>query len=341
MANIIIVGAGAMSSAFSLPCIENNHQVLIVGSKFDDNLINQINEKNNYHPRININLPNNIKFIKYKNILNAKFNKTDLLVIGTNSKGIEWSAEVLEKICNEKKLPPILLLTKGLNVYNNKFELLIDKLERILLSKKFDNINVSAIAGPCLANELAAKNHSSVVVTNKDLKTTVWIKKLISTNYYHVYMSNDVKGVEVCAAIKNIFSMVIGSAKGLNNNTNEYLNTSAALFSQCIYEMEIFVSFLKGKKESVRGLAGIGDLHVSAAGGRNSLMGSFLGEGYLYSEVKEKKMKNITVEGAELSFVIFELVKKHFTIKQIPLLLSMMESIVENKKMKIRWEYFN
>jgi hypothetical protein len=51
-------------------------------------------------------------------------------------------------------------------------------------------------------------------------------------------------------------------------------------------------------------------------------------------------MKNITIEGAELSLEIFELVKKNFTIKEIPLMFSIMESIVENKKINIEWKYF-
>ena len=62
------------------------------------------------------------------------------------------------------------------------------------------------------------------------------------------------------------------------------------------------------------------------------MLGSYLGEGLLYSEVKEKQMKDITVEGAELSFEIFELVKNKFNLKQMPLMLSVMESVVENKK---------
>ena len=53
--------------------------------------------------------------------------------------------------------------------------------------------------------------------------------------------------------------------------------------------MEVFTEFLKGKKETVKGLAGLGDLYVSAAGGRNSKMGSFIGEGIIYSEAKKTK----------------------------------------------------
>ena len=339
MANIIIIGAGSISSAFSLPCSENNNQTVIIGSNYDDDLIDQINNNNNYHPVLDSKLSSNIKFIKYKNILDERYDTPDLIVIGTNSKGIEWSGEVLEKICKDKKLPPLLLLTKGLNVYNNKFELLIEKLNRILSYKNFTNINISAIAGPCLAGELAMKKHSSVVITNENLKTAQWLSNLLSTEYYHTFLSDDVNGVEICAAIKNIFSIAIGSAKGLNNNKN-YLNTSAALFTQSVFEMELFVTMLKGKKETVKGLAGIGDLHVSAAGGRNSMLGSYLGAGLLYSEVKQNEMKDITVEGAELSFEIFELVKNTFNVEKIPLMFSTMESIVENKQMEINWEYF-
>ena len=103
MANIIIIGAGAMSSAFSLPCYENNHQTLIIGSNFDNQLISQINTNDNFHPALKSKLPDNIKFIKYKNLLDEKYNTPNLIVIGTNSKGIEWSTEVLEKICISKK----------------------------------------------------------------------------------------------------------------------------------------------------------------------------------------------------------------------------------------------
>ena len=340
MAKIMIIGAGVMSCAFSVVCLENNHQTYIIGSDFDNELIDEIAKKNNFHPSLNTQLSDKTKFIKSKNLNENSLNDADLIVIGTNSKGMEWSAETLEKIFINKKLPPILLLTKGLNVINNKFELLIEKLSRLLSIKKIENINISAVAGPCLASELAAKSHSSVIITNKDIRVCEWLKNILSTHYYHISISDDVIGVEVSAAIKNIFSIAIGSAKELNNNSDKYLNTSAALFNQSVYEMQIFVSFLKGRKETVNGLAGIGDLHVSAAGGRNSLMGSFLGKGLLYSEVKNNQMKNITIEGAELSIEIFNLVKDNFTIKEIPLMFSIMESIVENKKIDIKWEYF-
>ncbi len=77
---------------------------------------------------------------------------------------------------------------------------------------------------------------------NIDINKVISFSKLLSTDYYHIHVSNDVVGVEICAAIKNIFSMVIGASVELCNNTisnqlkeKNYLNTAAALLQQSIY----------------------------------------------------------------------------------------------------------
>ena len=108
------------------------------------------------------------------------------------------------------------------------------------------------------------------MVANKNLKIAKNIGKIISTNFYRTEYSNDVRGVEFSSAIKNIYSMIIGSGQGNN--------TSSALFRKSVEEMEYLIKFFKGKKETVYGLAGIGDLYVSAVGGRNSKMGEYLGK---------------------------------------------------------------
>jgi glycerol-3-phosphate dehydrogenase (NAD(P)+) len=236
------------------------------------------------------------------------------------------------------------MLTKGLSINGKNYELLVDKLERLLSSRGIKNINLSAVGGPCLAPGLANRVHSGVVVANKNLETANSLVKMLSTHYYHVSASSDINGVEVCAAIKNIFSMVIGAASGLNKTKskgNLYLNTSAALVKQSVYEMEVFAEFLKGKKETVKGLAGLGDLYVSAAGGRNSKMGAYIGEGIVFSEAKKTKMPNITVEGAELIFEIGNKVKEDFDDKKLPLMIAMINAILEDKSLNIKWENFN
>jgi glycerol-3-phosphate dehydrogenase (NAD(P)+) len=204
--------------------------------------------------------------------------------------------------------------------------------------------NISAAGGPRLAKELANKAHTSVVFANNDIKAAEQISKLVSTDYYHVSTSNDVIGVETCAAIKNIFSMAVGASQGLCGSTKEkeknYLNTAAALIQESIYEMITFVEKLKGKKETVIGLAGIGDLYVSADGGRNSKMGEYLGQGMKFQEAKKTKMPNITVEGADLALEIGAKVKKDFDIKTLPLMINMINTICEEKPLKVDWKNF-
>ena len=252
------------------------------------------------------------------------------------------------KIYKEKELPPILMLTKGLSIYENRYELLADKLQRLLQQKGNKKINISAVGGPCLASGLANKVHSSVVIANKDIKFAKKISDQLNTNYYHPSYSDDLVGVEVCAAIKNIFSMVVGASKGLcsNNATDQikeknYLNTASALIGQSIYEMEIFTEHLKGKKQTVSGLAGLGDLYVSSGGGRNSKMGFYLGEGMIFSQAKKTKMEKITVEGADLIFEIGKQVKQDFNEKKLPLMIGMIDAILEDKKLEIKWENFS
>ena len=348
MSKIVIIGAGAMGTAFAFPCLDNNHDINIVGTHLENDFIDQLNKNNRLHPGLNTEIPQGINILKFDQFDSIFKSNVDLIVLGISSKGIEWVADQLFRIYKNKKLPNILMLTKGLSIYQNNYELLVDKLERLLSSKDINEINISAVGGPCLATGLANRVHSSVVIANKDISTAKKIASMLNTNYYHTSFSDDLHGVEVCAAVKNIFSMAVGAAKGLcsTNASNEireknYLNTSSALIKQSVQEMEIFVEHLRGKKETVKGLAGLGDLYVSSGGGRNSKMGSYIGEGMTFSEAKKSKMEKVTVEGADLAIEIGKKVNEDFDKKKLPLMLSMINAIIEDKKLEFDWQYFN
>ena len=341
MANILILGAGAMGTAFAYPCSDNNQNVSVIGTHLEKDFIGQINSSKK-HPTLDCDIPKNTKFFKFENLSGEINKKIDLIVVAVISKGIEWAAAELSKVM--KNNVPVLILTKGLSIHNDNYEVLAHKMERLLKKNGIKETNISAAGGPCLAKELANKAHTSVVFANKDIEIAKQISKLVSTDYYHVHTSNDVIGVETCAAIKNIFSMAVGASQGLcdSNKSKEknYLNTAAALIQESIYEMIIFVEKLKGKKETVIGLAGIGDLYVSADGGRNSKMGEYLGQGMKFKEAKKTKMPNITVEGADLALEIGAKVKKDFDIKTLPLMIGMINTICEEKPLKVDWKNF-
>ena len=341
MANILILGAGSMGTAFSFPCSDNGHSVSIVGTHLENDFIDEIISTRK-HPALDCEVQKNIKFFKFEQLKDEINKKIDLLVIAVVSKGIDWSSNEISKVL--KNNVPILILTKGLAIDNNNFEVLAHKMERLLKKNGVKEVNISAAGGPCLAKNLANKAHTAVVFANNDIKIAEKISKLVSTDYYHVSISDDVIGVETCAAIKNIFSMAVGASQGLCDakklKEKNYLNTAAALMQESIYEMITFVEKLKGKKETVIGLAGIGDLYVSADGGRNSKMGEYLGQGMKFQEAKKIKMPNITVEGADLALEIGAKIKKDFDTKTIPLMISMIDTICEEKPLKINWKNF-
>ena len=347
MSKILIIGAGAMGSAFALPCLDNNHDINIVGTHLENDFIDELKNNNNFHPGLNTKIPKDIKIFKFNMFDELMKSNVDLIVLGISSKGIEWVSDQLSRIYKNIKMPNLLMLTKGLSVHENNYELLVDKLERLLLSKGIKEANISAVGGPCLAAGLANRIHSSVIIANKNIQVAKKIADMLNTNYYHTSYSDDLNGVEVSAAIKNIFSMAVGSAKGLcsNNVSNEvreknYLNTASALIKQSIYEMEIFVEHLKGKKETVKGLAGLGDLYVSSGGGRNAKMGSYIGDGLTFSEAKKTKMENVTVEGADLAKEIAKKVNQDFDKKTLPLMIGMINAVVDDKKLELDWESF-
>ena len=308
-----------MGAAFSFPLLDNNHKVTL-SEPYNFKLIKKLNLKKKFHPNLNINLSSKLTTVKFTpEILN---NNWDLIVIAVSSIGIDLISKQLK---NFKKKIPILVLTKGLKL--DKTKKIITMSEQIKKNNK--KLNISVLKGPCLAKELARKIKSYTIIANKNIKIAKKIGKLISTTYYKTEYSSDVRGIEFSSAIKNIYSMLIGSAKGNN--------TSSALFRKSIQEMEYLIKFFKGKKETVYGLAGLADLYVSAVGGRNSKMGEYLGRGLTFKNAKKKFMKSDTVEGADLAYEIAPYIYKKINNRKIPLMIALLNSIVKNKKLKINY----
>jgi len=316
MKKILIIGGGAMGSAFTFPCIDNKNEVTIT-EPYNKTFIKNLSSKKKYHSSLKINLPNKLKYKKYSTDLLK--NKYDLVVVALSLSGINFISEEFKK-SNIKS--PILILTKGLK-YEKKKQKIFTISEDIKKTNK--NINVSVLKGPCLAKELSNKKQTSVIVANKNIKTAKKICNMITTKYYLTETSKDVIGVEICSSIKNIYSMIIGAG--------DSLNMSSSLFKKSINEMIYITKYFKGKIETALGLAGVGDLYVSAAGGRNSKMGSYLGQGYTFKNAKRKFMPNETVEGEQLAREIAPFVLKKIQQKKIPLMTKLIKSIINNKKL--------
>ena len=318
MKNILIIGGGAMGSAFTIPCIDNKNRVTIT-EPYSKIFIKNLSSKNKFHPALKINLSKKLKFRKFSSdLLNEKF---DLIVIALSLSGIDFIGKQLK---NLRVKSPILVLTKGLK-YEKKNKRILTISEQLI--KNYNASNVSVLKGPCLAKELARKSQTSVVIANKNIKNAKSIGKIISTKYYLTEYSKDVAGIEVSSAIKNIYSMIIGAGQSLNSSSN--------LFQKSILEMKYLIKYFKGKDETISGLAGVGDLYVSAAGGRNSKMGSYLGKGFTFKSAKRRFMPKDTIEGEQLAREIAPFILKKINKKKIPLMVYLLKAILNNKKLKI------
>ena len=338
MTKIIIIGAGAMGSAFTIPCIENGNDVTLIGTHLENDLIDEISKS--AHPALKVTLPKKLKIEKFEKI--KDYSDADLIVCAVSSLGVDWFIDQISQMKNIKL--NIVLLTKGLAIQGGKLITISYKIKSELKKKGFNDVVVTAIKGPCLAAGLANKMRTGTVIANENSDTAKLVQKVITTEYYSTETSEDVAGVEFCGAIKNIYSMIIGASEGLSNpsapesiKSKYFLNTSASLIHRSISEMVKFVKHFGGKEATVYGLAGLGDLYVSAIGGRNSLMGKYLGQGILYKDSKEKFMKNITVEGAQLALEIGPILLKELKKDQFPLMFNLLETICNNKKLGINW----
>ncbi len=334
--NSLILGFGIASTAYLSLLDFNGLKATVVGSPLDTKRINLL-KKNRKDKKNNLVFSKKIRFISFDEINEINKKKFDFVIIGTNSKGINWAV----KIINDLKVKcPILLITKGLILFKKKIITLSQ-----FISKKTKNKKIVMSAGPCLAHELIKKVHTRTIFSSSNIKNAEFLKKILENQYYHPDLTSDIIGAEICAAIKNLFSIVIGSSEGqsgklVKSNVTKFFNPASALFEQSVKEMIVIVKKLGGNKETVSNLAGVGDLYVSVLGGRNSKLGYFLGKGMTYKNIISKKMRGITIEGAELAKELGNEIISLVNKKKLPLTSSLVDAINNNKKLKIHWKKF-
>jgi len=347
MARIVILGAGVMGTAFSVPLTDNGHTVHLVGTHLDNDIIEEIHDART-HPRLRVRVPDRVQPFTYDRLGEAMVG-ADLVVMGVNSLGIDWAAERLGPL-----LPaglPILFLTKGLAADQQQLQILPHVLRAGLPDHLRDSVQLAAVGGPSIAGELAARRHTCVVVSGADRALLDKLANLLRTDYYHVWTHTDLIGVETCVALKNIYALAVGLVSGLLEkegtaaSTAAMHNTAAAIFAQALSETAYLVEQMGGRTQSVFTLPGAGDLYVTCQGGRNSRMGRWLGLGLAYSAAKAQHMPDDTIEGAELALAIGATVQTMVAAgrldgARLPLLRAMIEIVCHDAPVAIPWDAF-
>ena len=349
MGEVLILGAGMMGSAFSFPLADAGHTVRLVGTHLDRDWISSLRETG-VHPKLKMKLPESVIPFTHDQLGEALTYKPDLIVLGVNSAGVDWAVQQLGPLL--KTPTPTLMLSKGLRARNNTLQILPDIVRDGLAGYGINQVPVGAIGGPCIAGELAARRHTSVVMAYSDATVLERILPLIVASYYHARPSTDIIGVEACAALKNFFAIAVGYSAGLlerlGKASNGALmhNLAAGLFTQALAEMGPLVSLIGGAPASVHGLAGTGDLYVTCQAGRNSRLGYLLGRGLCYSDAKANYMAGDTIEGAELALAIGPTLENLFqqgSLRRtvLPLAAAIIDAISHDLPLQLLWEAFH
>ncbi len=337
-----------MGSAFAQLLADTGNDVCLVGTFLDQDIIDSLTAEGT-HPGLKVKLPEKVRAYGNPELENIMDERVRLIVFGVSSAGVNWAVARIGPLL---KIPiPIVMLTKGLAVQNRSIVILPEIVEQGLGRYGSNGFPLAAVGGPCIAGEMAARRQTSVVIACKDASRLDWLLSLVKAAYYHARGSTDLVGLEVCAALKNFYTLAVGHAAGQlelqGRAANGALmhNLAAGVFTQAIAEMQYFVQLLGGQRQSVSGLPGVGDLYVTCQAGRNGRMGKLLGSGLRYRQAKSEHMPDDTIEGAELALVIGSTVKQlteDGTIDKdaVPLALCIVEAICDNQPLQIPWDLF-
>lgn len=304
MAIVTIVGAGFMGTAVAWPLSDNGHQIRLVGTHLDGEIIRSCLDKG-YHPKLRRQLPANVRPYFVEQLAEA-LKGTDIIVSGVNSLGVHWIGRMLGPLLWPEAA--IIAVTKGLEAQPDRSpNILPDVLARELPAGLRDRVSLAAIGGPCIAGELAGRRQTCVIFASREEAQLGRLRDLFRTDYYHIWLSTDIVGVEVSAALKNAYTLAVGLAGGMLERAGGMdaadagmHNLAAALFAVSAREMSRVVTLMGGSPENVIGLPGIGDQYVTCVGGRTIRMGRLLGRGLSYQQAL-REMAGETLEGVYIA----------------------------------------
>lgn len=344
MAIVTIIGAGMMGSALAFPARENGNEVRLVGTPLDREII-EASRKTGRHPKFEADFPAGMKYYQVEE-MDAAIAGADMVIGGVSSFGVDWFAEeVLPKIPDDI---PVLSVTKGLWDTEEGRLLCYPELWQKKLDAIGSRVELNAIGGPCTSYELVAHDQTEVAFCGRNMETLRKLKRIMTTDYYHISLSTDVVGIESAVALKNGYALGIALTIGLNQkkfgiDSTLHFNSQAAVFGQAVKEMSRLLDFQgAGTLENL--CVGAGDLYVTVYGGRTRLVGILLGRGLNIDEAKAE-LSGVTLESLVVAERVARAVKKQVAggvlrAEDFPMLLHIDHILTDKTEVHIPWEAF-
>lgn len=278
--DIGVIGAGAWGTAFSIHLARKGRRVLLWVYEPELCKILKKDRENTYYLP-GFTLPEQIIFTENLEKLAVS---SDDIVIATPSFAMRSVIERVSKTISNKNT---LILTKGLE------QTTLFRMSEVAEEILGQDAHIGVLSGPSFAKEVAKGAFTSVVVSSKDKELSLYFQIVIHDDYFRVYTSDDIVGVELGGAMKNVMAIGAGIIEGLNLGTN----TEAAFITRALAEIKRLGKALGAKETTFMGLSGIGDLILTSYGhlSRNRQFGIELSKGKKPEDII--KLQKVVVEG--------------------------------------------
>lgn len=313
MKNIAIIGSGSWGVALATHLAKQGNNIKIWSfSEEEKELINK-EKKCKFLP--DLILPDNIECF---NDFETVIKDAEFILHVTPSK---FTRNIFKQYKQYVGNKPVIICSKG-------FEKETLKTLDEVLEEELPNVRIGVLSGPSHAEEVSIAIPTVLVVASKYEEVSKLIQDTFMSPEMRIYTSNDVKGVELGGALKNIIAFCAGIASGIGLGDN----TFAALITRGLVELTNLGVALGGEKDTFYGLSGIGDLIVTCLSehSRNRRAGKLIGEGKTLEEAKEEV--GMVIESIDNIDVAYELGK----IKNIemPIVETVYKVIYENLEPK-------
>ena len=261
---ISVFGSGAWGTAIAMLLQDNNFDVSL-WSKFEEEA--EVLRSTRKNPLLDgVTIPDSINILS--NIDDAA-KGAGAAVIAVPSFAVRETAEALKGKLEDNCLA--ICMSKGIEKDTSSL------FTEIIQDALGNNTAIAAVSGPTHAEEISRRIPSACVAASKDIKVAEMVQGMLMNDYLRVYTSTDVIGVELGAALKNVIAICVGVCDGLGFGDN----TIAMLMTRGLAEIAELCVKMGGRKETLAGLAGLGDLIVTCMSrhSRNRRAGVFIGKG--------------------------------------------------------------
>ncbi len=301
---ISIIGGGGWGLALAKLLAENSHELLVW--EYNPKYLKTLRQSHS-NPALlkGITLPDSIGFTDSFAAL-ADF-ASDLILLATPSQFIRRTLKSIDPATAERlwKAPSLRAIV---NVAKGIEESSLQTIDRILAQELPPQVHhmICALSGPSHAEEVARGLPTTVVIAGSDEKLLFWLQEIFSNEYFRVYRSLDIIGVEIGGAVKNIIAIAAGIVSGLGFGDN----TMGALLTRGIVEISRFGQSMNAQRETFLGLSGIGDLITTATSphSRNRYVGYEIGKGKTLPELQSSM--EMVAEGVATTRSVYQLAQK-------------------------------